>query len=69
MTPLTVRLGELACHGLRCYVDTAVRLARSPALLSAVRSRLEDARLTSPVFNTPRYAIHRICQFCIGFVI
>jgi predicted O-linked N-acetylglucosamine transferase (SPINDLY family) len=40
------------------YETLALALARDPARLAAIRSRLQHNRLTTPLFDTPRYARH-----------
>lgn len=47
---------ELICSGPDDYVETAVRLARDPAELSALREKLRAARDTCALFDTNRMA-------------
>ncbi|MEC9346923.1 MAG: hypothetical protein VYB54_11900 [Pseudomonadota bacterium] len=49
-------LPELAVDSLAVYETTARRLASGPAELGDLRRRLDIARRTSPLFDTPRYA-------------
>ena len=48
-------LSELVTYSPRAYRDLAVKLARDPARLAALRTRLADLRKTAPLFDTPRY--------------
>jgi len=47
-------LPELITTSLPAYADAAIRLATTPGALAALRSRLAQARATSPLFDTPR---------------
>jgi predicted O-linked N-acetylglucosamine transferase (SPINDLY family) len=49
-------LPELVTHTLADYEALAMRLATDPALLAGLRERLEQARLTAPLFDMERYA-------------
>ena len=49
-------LGELNVESDHAYVETAVRLARDPAALRALRQRVEAARSTSGLFDMAGYA-------------
>ncbi|HEX2566552.1 MAG TPA: tetratricopeptide repeat protein [Burkholderiales bacterium] len=51
-----VGLPELVTRSLADYESLAVRLARSPGELSALRERLGRARSSATLFDTPRYA-------------
>ncbi|TAL09577.1 MAG: tetratricopeptide repeat protein [Nitrospirae bacterium] len=53
-----VELPELIAASLSDYEAKAVRLARSPAALKAVRERLTKNRLAAPLFDSERYARH-----------
>jgi predicted O-linked N-acetylglucosamine transferase (SPINDLY family) len=53
-----VGLPELVTGTLAEYEALAQRLARDPQLLGAVRVRLSDNRLTTPLFNSARYCRH-----------
>jgi predicted O-linked N-acetylglucosamine transferase (SPINDLY family) len=48
-------LGELITDNLEDYFRLALRLAREPAALAAVKSKLARNRPTAPLFDTPRY--------------
>ena len=50
-----VGLPELATSSLADYESLALRLARSPELLGALRERLVRARASAALFDTPRY--------------
>lgn len=52
----TIGLPELIAPDLASYERMALALARDPARLHALRTRLEENRLTSPLFDTQRYA-------------
>jgi predicted O-linked N-acetylglucosamine transferase (SPINDLY family) len=49
---------ELITHTPEEYEALAVRLAREPALLSAIKRKIEDNRATCPLFDTPRFTRH-----------
>ncbi len=51
-----VGLPELVTHSLDGYEGLAVRLARNPGELAAIRKKLSQDRLTEPLFDTPRFA-------------
>lgn len=51
-----IGLPELVTHTLADYEALALRLARDPAALGALRDRLERNRLITPLFDTERYA-------------
>jgi predicted O-linked N-acetylglucosamine transferase (SPINDLY family)/SAM-dependent methyltransferase len=50
-----IGLPELVTHTLADYEALALRLARDPAALVAVRDKLARNRLTTPLFDTDRY--------------
>jgi protein O-GlcNAc transferase len=52
---LDAGLPELVAGSMEAYEDTALRLARVPEELRALRARLAQARVTSPLFDTPRF--------------
>ncbi len=49
-------LGELAVASLPEYEARAVELALDPQALAAYRARLNEAHVSAPLFDTPRYA-------------
>lgn len=51
-----IGLPELVSVSLDEYEALALRLARNPAELAAIRGRLAQNRLTAPLFDTPRFA-------------
>jgi len=51
-----VRLPELAVGSLAAYEATALRLAREPDALAALKARLSDGRDRAPLFDTDRFA-------------
>ena len=51
-----VGLPELAVADWDAYEAAACRLATDPAELSALKRRLEEGRLTAPLFDTDRFA-------------
>jgi predicted O-linked N-acetylglucosamine transferase (SPINDLY family) len=53
---LAAGLPELVTHSLDAYEATALRLAREPAALSAIRTRLAAAGSASPLFDMARFA-------------
>jgi predicted O-linked N-acetylglucosamine transferase (SPINDLY family) len=48
----------LVTHSVTDYEALALRLARDPALLGAVRRKLSDNRLSFPLFDTDRFRRH-----------
>jgi predicted O-linked N-acetylglucosamine transferase (SPINDLY family) len=50
-----VELRELITNDLDSYYRLALRLATDSAELAAVKARLVQNRLTTPLFDTPRY--------------
>ena len=53
-----IGLDELIRDDLAAYEALAVMLAQNPAQLKAVKDRLEKNRLTTPLFDTVRFARH-----------
>lgn len=51
-----VGLPELITASLDGYEALALRLARNPDELAAIREKLAENRLTKPLFDTPRFA-------------
>ena len=51
-----VGMPELIMPDLETYEDTAIRLAKNPEELQAVREKLVKNRTTTPLFDTPRWA-------------
>jgi predicted O-linked N-acetylglucosamine transferase (SPINDLY family) len=50
-----IGLPELVTSSLADYEDQAVRLARNPELLAAIRTKLLRNRETEPLFDTARF--------------
>lgn len=48
-------LSELVTYSPRAYRDLAVKLARDPERLAALRTRLRDQQRSAPLFDTGRY--------------
>jgi len=48
-------LPELICEDLAAYRATALALSQEPARLAGLRQRVEAARTTSPLFDTPAH--------------
>lgn len=55
---LAVGLPELITTSLEQYEALALKLARDPSLLGALRARLERNRPSAPLFDTVRYCRH-----------
>jgi predicted O-linked N-acetylglucosamine transferase (SPINDLY family) len=55
---LAVGLPELVTHSLADYESKALELAANPSMLSGLRKRLADNRLTAPLFRTDRFRTH-----------
>jgi protein O-GlcNAc transferase len=55
---IAVGLPELIAGSLEEYEAIALSLTRNPALLSALRMRLSENRLTFPLFNAERFCHH-----------
>jgi protein O-GlcNAc transferase len=53
-----IGLPELVTNSAEDYEALALRLAREPELFDAVRRKVSDNRLTSPLFDTDRFRIH-----------
>ena len=53
-----VGLPELVTDNLAAYEALALRLARNPAVLAAIRRKLQENRLTQPLFDTERFRRH-----------
>jgi predicted O-linked N-acetylglucosamine transferase (SPINDLY family) len=53
-----VGLPELVTNSLDDYEALALKLATDPVLLQSIRSRLEQNRLSYPLFDTARFARH-----------
>jgi predicted O-linked N-acetylglucosamine transferase (SPINDLY family) len=53
-----VGLPELITTSLETYEQTAIDLAREPAKLKAIRRKLTDNRLSTPLFNTELFTRH-----------
>ena len=51
-------LGELIADSGQAYEAMAVRLAREPPLLAAIRTKLDRNRATTPLFDTKRFTRH-----------
>jgi predicted O-linked N-acetylglucosamine transferase (SPINDLY family) len=51
-----IGLSELIAQSMDEYEDIAVRLAKNPVELSALKERLWKNRHTEPLFDTPRFA-------------
>jgi predicted O-linked N-acetylglucosamine transferase (SPINDLY family) len=54
---------ELITHSIEEYEALALRLARQPAELAALREKLARNRLTSTLFDTPAYTKHLEAAF------
>jgi predicted O-linked N-acetylglucosamine transferase (SPINDLY family) len=53
-----LQLPELICPTLDAYVTTAIELARDPARLARLCTRLELGRRSAALFDTPRFVRH-----------
>jgi protein O-GlcNAc transferase len=53
-----VGLADMVTGTLDDYAALALKLAREPALLAGIRTRLEQNRLTYPLFDTDRFTRH-----------
>ena len=54
----TMGLQQLVTRSPEDYVEQAVALAADPVRMSELCDVLEAGRLTSPLFDTPRFARH-----------
>jgi predicted O-linked N-acetylglucosamine transferase (SPINDLY family) len=54
----SVGLADLIARTPEEYEATALRLASDPAALAAARDRLARAKITSPLFDTPKFVRH-----------
>jgi predicted O-linked N-acetylglucosamine transferase (SPINDLY family) len=52
------RLSELVTHSLADYETLALKLARDPSLLAAIRTKLGQTRERLPLFDTARFTRH-----------
>jgi protein O-GlcNAc transferase len=50
-----IEMPELVTESLEAYEALAMKLAHDPAGLAAIRKRLQDNRLKTALFDTPRY--------------
>jgi protein O-GlcNAc transferase len=55
---MAVGLPELVVPNLNSYIRKAVELARNDDILKALRARLEQKRLTSPIFDARTFVNH-----------
>jgi predicted O-linked N-acetylglucosamine transferase (SPINDLY family) len=55
---LAIGLPELVTDNLADYEALAVRLAKDPARLKALREKLTANRTTTPLFDTARFTRH-----------
>ena len=53
-----VGMPDLICETTAAYVERAVALAGDPEAVAALRRRLDERRLTAPLFDTPRFVRH-----------
>jgi len=53
-----IGLPDMVANGLEDYEALALRLAGDPSLLGAIRRRLEQNRISYPLFDTPRFRDH-----------
>ena len=53
-----IGLPELVTTSLEDYEALALKLARDPALLASIKTRLAENRLTAPLFDTARFTRH-----------
>ncbi len=58
-----IGLPELVTTSLAEYEAAAIRLAGNPAELKALRDRLAKNRLTTPLFDSERFARHLECAY------
>ena len=66
-----LHLPELVATDSKAYEQSAIHLATQPDAIAALRQRLSDRRLTTPLFDTARYthkleaAYHAMHQRCL----
>jgi predicted O-linked N-acetylglucosamine transferase (SPINDLY family) len=53
-----IDLPELITSSQEHYEGLAIELATNPAKLKAIKAKLESNRLTTPLFDTPRFTKH-----------
>ena len=53
-----IGLPELVTSSAQAYEGLAIELAESPVRLAAIRQKLAENRLTTPLFDTARYTRH-----------
>jgi protein O-GlcNAc transferase len=53
-----IHLPELIAHSQEDYEQLAIELAKHPARLAEIKKKLANNRLTTPLFDTPRYTKH-----------
>jgi predicted O-linked N-acetylglucosamine transferase (SPINDLY family) len=49
-------MAELITHSLAEYAESAWQLAQDPPRLAALRAKLQNNRLTTPLFDSPRFS-------------
>jgi protein O-GlcNAc transferase len=62
-----IDLPELITSGPREYEDRAVELAGEPDRLAALRQKLEDHRLTTPLFDVQQFTRHLEAAYTAAF--
>jgi predicted O-linked N-acetylglucosamine transferase (SPINDLY family) len=55
---LALDMPELVTTSMEMYVETALRLARTPAELAGIRTRIAANRTTAPLFDTALFTAH-----------
>jgi predicted O-linked N-acetylglucosamine transferase (SPINDLY family) len=60
-----IDLPELIADSLSSYEAMALKLAREPKRLAAVKAKLENNRNTQPLFDTARFTKHLETAFTI----
>jgi protein O-GlcNAc transferase len=53
-----IDLPELITNSQEDYESLAIELATNPAKLKEIKTKLESNRLTTPLFDTPRFTKH-----------
>lgn len=53
-----VGLEEMICDTVDGYIEKAVTLAKSPHALCRLHAKLAENRLTKPLFDATRFAVH-----------